>query len=364
MTRVLKKELFNSLVINLFVPLGAVALALLIGAIFLKFSNVNPFDAYKSIFFESFGTRYGITETIVKATPLILVGSGICIAFRSGNINIGGEGQMIVGAILSTVVALNLPGFPKYFLLPLVLISGFLGGGIYGFIPGFLKSYLNVNEILSTVMLNAIALQILYLLLRGPLMDPKEIAYGTGYPQSARITESSWLSKLIPGTRLHAGIFIALITAVIVYLLLWKTTIGYRMRAVGKNPVASRYGGINVKVYLTLSMFLAGGLAGLAGAVEVCGIHHRLMDGISAGYGFSGIVAALFGRLHPIGNIPASFFFGALLVGVNMLQRSVNVPGSIVYVIEGLVVIFVVGTEIISRKILAKKVSTTIEKVE
>ncbi|MEW5813809.1 MAG: ABC transporter permease [Spirochaetota bacterium] len=357
-----KEKIGNSLVVNLLIPLGAIILALLIGSIFLRLAGADPIKAYISMFGESLGTHYGLTETLVKAVPLLLVGLGICVAFRSGMINIGAEGQMIAGALFGTLIALLFSGLPKFLLLPLVLIAGFLGGSIYGMLPGILKACLNVNEILSTVMLNSIALQIQYLLLRGVMIDPQEIAYGTGYPQSAKISEAAWLARIAPGTRVHTGIFIAVILAVIIYLLLWRMVIGYRLRAVGKSVEASRYAGIDVKSNMILSMFIAGGLAGLAGMVEVSGIHHRLLDGISAGYGFSGIVSALFGKLHPLGNIFAAFLFGALLSGAERLQRSVGVPSAMVYVIEGLVVIFVISSDLFSRKLLTKRMDLPVDK--
>ncbi len=194
-------------------------------------------------------------------------------------------------------------------------------------------------------MLNQIAIQLYLFLIRGPLIDPKEVSYGTGVPQTALIPEQIWLSRLIPGTRLHSGLIIALVLAILVYLLLWHTSIGYRMRAVGAGPEAARYAGINVEWYLVLAMALAGGMAGLAGVVEVTGVHHRALEGLSAGYGFSGIVAALFGRLHPLGTIPAAVLFGALLLGADMMQRAVNIPAAMIMVIQGLVVLFVVSSD-------------------
>lgn len=352
MKKLIRNEKILLFLLNISIPVLALILALITGAIFLAIAGVNPLEAYKSMFVESLGSKYGLTETIVKATPLLFVSAGISIAYRSGIINIGGEGQIIAGAILGTILAMFLKDLPSFILIPLLLAAGFTGGSLYGVIPGLLKAYLNVNEILSTVMLNSIALQVLYLLLRGPLMDPQGIAYGTGYPQSEALCKSAYLTKIIMGTRLHTGIFIALICAVLAYIILWKSTDGYKMRAVGKNPVASKYGGINVKKYLIMSIFLSGGLCGLAGMVEICGIHHRLLDGVSAGYGFSGIVVALFGRLHPLACIPASFLFGSLLVGADMLQRSMGVPGSMVYVIQGLIVIFVASSDILGKKIL------------
>jgi simple sugar transport system permease protein len=235
-------------------------------------------------------------------------------------------------------------------LLPVVLLAGCLGGGLWGGIAGWLKARLAVNEILSTVMLNQIAAQIYIFLIRGPLIDPQQLAYGTRAPQTALMPESIWLYRLIPGTRLHTGLILAVLMAVLVYVFLWRTTTGYRMRAVGAGPEAARYGGIRVEVYLVLAMALAGALSGLAGGVEVLGVHHRALEEISAGYGFSGIVAALFGRLHPLGTIPAAVLFGALILGADMMQRAVNIPAAIVMAVQGLVILFVVSSDILLRK--------------
>jgi simple sugar transport system permease protein len=213
-----------------------------------------------------------------------------------------------------------------------------------------LKARLKVNEILSTVMMNAIALQFMNHLVRGPLIDPAGVEAGQYLAQSERLPVNSWLPRLIPQTLLNAGAIVAVILAVVVYIFLWRTTIGYRIRAVGLNPDASRYAGINVPFYQALSLTLAGGFAGLAGVVEVLGVQHRLLEGITSGYGFSGIVAALFGSLHPLGVIPASVLFGGLLVGADKMQRAVQVPSSLIDAILGLVVLFVVGSSIWSKR--------------
>jgi simple sugar transport system permease protein len=328
----------------------AVVSALLVGTIFLVIVKASPFKAYQAMLFGPFSSLYGLTETAAKATPLLFVGLGIVIAFRSGILNIGAEGQMMIGALLGTVVGLAFKDLPAIILLPLSLIAGFVGGAIYGTIPGALKAYFKVNEILSTIMLNAIAQQLMVFLLRGVLIDPTEVAYGTGFPQTQPLPEGIWLVRLIPQTRLHLGFILAILCAIAVYFLLWRTVLGYRLRAVGAGPQAARYAGINVEGGLITAMCLSGGFAGLAGVVEVLGIHHRLMDGISAGYGFSGIVAALFGRLHPLGVIPASFLFGALMLGADMMQRAVAIPASIVITIQGLMVLFVVGSDIFIRR--------------
>ncbi|MDP3046526.1 MAG: ABC transporter permease, partial [Chloroflexota bacterium] len=228
-------------------------------------------------------------------------------------------------------------------------------GMAWGFVPGILKARLGVNEILSTIMMNAIALQLMNWLLRGPMIDPAGVKAGTFLAQSERIPEQAWLPRLIPQTLLHGGAILAVILAVVVYIFLWRTTIGYRIRAVGLNPDAARYAGINVPFYQALSLTLAGGFAGLAGVVEVVGVQHRLLQGITGGYGFSGIVAALFGGLHPLGAIPASFLFGGLLVGADKMQRAVQVPSALIDTLLGLVVLFVVGSGIITKRLTSQR---------
>lgn len=330
-------------------PAAALALALVIGAGLLLALKVNPLQAYGAMAQGALGTVSGLTQTLVKATPLLLVGLGITIAFRGGVINIGGEGQLIVGALAATAVALALPEWPGVILLPLTLAAGALAGGAWGGVPGVLKARLKVNEILSTIMMNQIALQLANFLLRGPMIDPAELAAGTQIAQSAQLPQQVWLVRLVPRTLLHTGAIIAVVMAGLVYIFLWRTTVGYRIRAVGLNPDAARYAGIRVSVYQALSLILGGAFAGLAGAVEVLGVQHRMLEGLSGGYGFSGIVAALFGKLHPLGAIPASIFFGGLLVGADKMQRAVQVPSALIDTLLGLVVLFVVSSEIWAR---------------
>jgi simple sugar transport system permease protein len=302
----------------------------------------------------AFGSQNALAETLVKATPLLLVGLGICISFRGDVINIGGEGQMIVGAILGTLVGLVFVESPGWFVVPIALLTGFIGGAIWGGIPGFLKAYFRVNEILSTVMMNAIAVQLMNFLLRGPMIDPAQAELASKIPQTARLADAFRLPRWVP-TRLHLGALIAVVLAVLVYILLWRTSIGYRIRAVGQNPDASRYAGIKVKRYVVLALVLSGAFAGLAGVMQVYGVNYRMItDGSASGFtgsaGFNGIVAALFGQLHPIGTIPASILFGALLVGANKMQRVVQVPSALITALNGLVVVFVVSSEIWRRR--------------
>lgn len=342
--------------VDLALPILAVLLALAVGALLLLALGVNPWTAYGAMVRGALGNTSGLTQTLTKATPLLLVGLGICIAFRGGVINIGGEGQIIVGALAATAFALGFPTWPRWPLLVMTLLMGALAGLVWGGIPGWLKARMGVNEILSTVMLNQIAIQLMNFLLRGPMLDPAQIAAGTNIPQSAALPRSVWLARLVPRTLFHSGAILALVLAVVVYVLLWRTTVGYRIRAVGLNPQASRYAGIPVSRYAVLAMALSGALCGLAGAVEVTGVHHRMMEGISGGYGFSGIVAALFGKLHPLGTIPASVLFGALLVGADKMQRAVQVPSSLIVSLQGLVVLFVVSSEIYVRRRTRRRV--------
>ena len=340
-------------------PALAMVAALLIGAVLLWLLKANPVEAYAAMLNGAFGSVFGLTQSMVKATPLLLVGLGICIAFRASVINIGGEGQIIAGALMATWFSLQLRTWPGWLLLPSTMLAGFLAGAFWGLIPGILKVRLSVNEILSTVMMNAIGTQLMNYLLRGPMIDPAGVRAGTFLPQSERVPVQVWLPRLIPQTLLHAGVLVAVALAVVVYIFLWRTTIGYRIRAVGQNREASRYAGINVPVYQALSLTLAGGFAGLAGVVEVIGVQHRMMDGITSGYGFSGIVAALFGGLHPLGLIPASWLFGSLLVGADKMQRAVQVPSALIDTVLGLVVMFVVGSALLSRRWAARRATAT-----
>jgi len=351
--------------------------ALVVASVLLIALNRSPVEAYSAMLEGAFGSENATAETLVKAIPILFVAIGITVAFRGGIINIGGEGQMIMGALASVTTALTLAESPAIIVISASLFMGFIAGALYGGIAGFLKAYFDVNEILSTIMLNQVAVQIMNYLLNGPLLNP-ELAGVNNIPQTARIAETAQLPRLafampqffapifgledpalFDRTRLHFGLIIAIVLAIVVYIFLWRTSLGYRIRAVGQNQRASRYAGINVKFQMMLSMFIAGGCAGLAGAVQVLGLQYRLQtDGSPAGFtasaGFNGIVAALFGGLNPLGAIPASIFFGGLLVGAQKMQREIDVSAALIIAINGLIVVFVVSSQIFSR-ILAKR---------
>ncbi len=386
-TRV-NRQFFERLLDTL-LPFLAVLAAFIIGAVILSLQGVNPWEAYKAMVVGAFGSKNGLADTLVKATPLLLVGLGIAIAFRGGVINIGAEGQLIVAAVLTTFVGLQLgDSLNSTLVIVISLIAGAVMGGLWAAIPGYLKAHLGVNEILSTIMMNQIAIQIGFYLLRGPMIDPAEVEAGTNIPHSARLPKAIDMPRftdlakslgftqsakdlnlqgaskeiygvLVEPTRLHSGLIFAIVMAILIYIFLWRTTIGYRIRAVGLNPHASRYAGINVKANMILSMTLSGVFAGLAGAVEILGLHHRMFEplAVSAGYGFSGIVAALFGKLHPLGMIPSSILFGGLLVGGDKMQRAMQVPQVLIQAILGLVVLFVVSTDYFARKRQNRRVS-------
>ncbi len=332
------------------VPLGAALLAFMFGAIMILFLGEDPIAGLRAIIDGAFGTGDRLAATAVRATPLLLVGAGITIAFRASVINIGGEGQIIAGALLSTAVALWIPGTPKVLLIPLVILAGLVGGGIWGAIPGALKAYASVNEILSTIMLNIVAIQLMNYLLRGPMIDPIEV--GTSrIPQTQRLTDNAALPTLIDGSRLHLGVPIAILAAVLVYIMLFRTPLGFRLRAVGHNPDAARAAGISVEKNIVSALGMSGALSGLAGVVLVFGSESlRLVtDGGSAGFtgsaGFNGIVAALFGGLHPLWTIPSSFLFGSLLTGATELQRALQIPNALAIALNGLIVLFVVSSD-------------------
>jgi len=353
----MKKRLWSELIsklIDTLLPIFAALAALAFGALMLLILGANPFEAFGALVDGAFGSSNALADTVVKATPLLLIGLGICISFRGNVINLGGEGQMIIGALVAIALGLAFPDWPGSLMIPLAMLAGFLSGAIWGGIPGILKAYFNASELLSTVMMNAIAVQLMNFLLSGPMIDPVQASKASKIPQTARLAKAFDLPRLVP-TRLHLGALIAVILAFLVYILLWRTTLGYRIRAVGLNPHASRYAGINVKKQIVLALFLSGAFAGLAGAIQVFGVNHRMItDGSATGFtgsaGFNGIVAALFGQLHPLGTIPASFLFGALLVGANKLQRAVQVPSALITALNGLVVIFVVSSDIWRRR--------------
>lgn len=325
----------------------SVLAAFAVGGVLILMAGANPLDAYMNLADGAFGSVRAITNTLVKTIPLLLIGVGLTIAYKCRVWNIGAEGQLFMGATLATWMGITFTGIPALALIPLAIVGGFLAGGLWAAIPGILKAKLEVNEVITTVMMNYIAILEMRYLITGPMGDPA----GHGFPLSPPIAPSAYLPKILPedlvreASRLHAGILIALASAVLVYMLFSKTTLGYQIRVVGANREAARYGGIGVFKSIVIAMFLSGGFAGLAGMVEVFGVHHRLMEGISPGYGYTAIVVALLGKLHPGGVVLAAFFFAALIVGGDTMAYRSGIPIFLAYVIQGVVILFVLASE-------------------
>lgn len=337
---------WSARLVGLIVPVLAVVAALTVGAIMLLALGANPLQGYAALLEGAFGSWDALADTAIKSMPLLLVGVGICLAFRTGVINLGGEGQIIAGAILSTVVALAIPGVPRLLLVPIVLLAGAAGGAVWGAIPGALKAYAGVSEILSTIMMNIIAAQFLSFLLQDWLIEPQAIKI----QQTERLTENADLPLLPGGTRLHIGVLIAILVAVVGFVLLFRSALGVRLRAVGHNAHASRYAGMPVQRSVVEALAISGACAGVAGAILVFGSEsHRLIGeggaiAFTQNAGFNGIVAALFGGLHPLLTIPAAFLFGGMLTGGISLQRELQVPAALIVALNGVIVVFVVSS--------------------
>ncbi|MGK7886715.1 MAG: ABC transporter permease [Crocosphaera sp.] len=306
------------------------------GAILISLIGKNPLEAYRILFQESLFNYYGFANTLTKTSPLLLASLGILIALKGGQFNIGGEGQIYLGALGSTLVGLFIKDIPSFLHIILTLMFGFVFGALWGLIPGFLKAYRGINEVITTLLLNYIAINFISYLVNHPLSEPNApSAY------SPLIAESAKLPIILPKTLAHAGIFVGILAMIIVGILLRKTIIGYEIEVVGLNPKAATYGGISVSKIIILVMALSGGFCGLAGGTEVMGLKYRLFDNFSPGYGFNAVAIAFLSRGNVFGVLLTSLFFGALLSGANIMQRSAAVPVTIVTVIQGLTLLFI-----------------------
>lgn len=321
-------------------PLIAFVIALLINGILLISIGINPLEAYKAIYVGALGSGYARIETLVKMAPLLLAGLGVLVAFRSRLFNIGAEGQLYAGAILTAAVSLFIGPFSPWVHIPLAILAGFIGGALWALIPALLRARFNVSETIVSLLMNYIAIELVSYLVNGPWKDPKAVE-----PYTARFFDTATLPVVIPRTRLHGGILIALVATIAVYALIDHTVLGYKLRAAGTNPKAANYAGIDIKRTIIVSMLLSGGLAGLAGLGEVGGIWHRLIMDISPGYGYTAIVIALLGRLEPFGVLLSSFLFAALVVGADSMQRAVGAPAAVVLIVQALVVLGVLASD-------------------
>ena len=327
------------------VPLMAVILALLVGAIILLLSGANPLAAYFALAEGSFGSTVAFGRTLEKATPLILGGLAVAFAFKGGLFNIGGQGQLLIGAIVAAAAGFGFSGLPFIIHMPLALLLGSLAGALYGAIPGALKTYTGAHEVITTIMLNFIAINITDFLADGPWKDEGIVARTPAIAEAAAIP--IW-------GNIPVGFFIAVLVAVATWYLLYRTTTGYEIRTVGLNSNAAKYAGIGVSYTVVLTMALSGFLAGMGGAIETLGVVGRFQPGFNAGLGFNGITIALLARTNPLGVIPAALLVGAMQAGSSQMQFDANVPFQIIDVIQALILFFV-SADMIVRWIIRVK---------
>lgn len=349
---------FHQILQRVFTPdlastLGSIFLAMIVGAGLIALRGVNPLLAYQALFDGAFGNLNSIAESLIVAAPLALAGIGVTIAFRAGVFNVGAEGQLYIGAITSTYVGLKFANLPGFLLIPLMMLTAMLAGGLWAGIAGVLKVWMGASEMINTIMLNYIATFLVSYLVHGPLQEP-----GSPLGQTAMLPARAWLMHILPRTRLHAGLIIAVIVSIIAAVVLWRTTWGFHIRVVGKNPIAAQAAGIQVNWILLSALMASGALAGLAGFGEAAGPQHRMIEYISPGYGYTAIVVALLGQLNPLGVLAAAILFGGLEVGATTMESAVGVPSAVVTVVQYLIVLFLIGRgafDLIRQKLRCEK---------
>jgi general nucleoside transport system permease protein len=326
---------------------GSTAIALLaamaVAAIFFGYYGASPFQAYFGLFHEAFATWRGFGYALVRSTPLALVALGTIVSWRSGFYYLGFEGCFIVGAVAAGWLALSTSRgpFPFAVFLPLAMMLSFLVGGLWAGLVAFIRVRLGGNEVLISLMLNYVARLFLDYLVSGPLRAPGSL------PETPLLSRETWLPFILPGTRGHGGILIAVAAALLVWVLLERLPLGYEMVVTGFNPGAARYAGIEVNRRMILAGFLAGGLGALAGVVEVLGSQHRLMNGISGSMGFVGIIVALLSKLNPLATVPVALVYGGMSVGADAMQRRAAIPSSITFILESLAVLLVLASDVL-----------------
>lgn len=322
------------------------ATALPVVGILILLVGVNPLEAYQALVVGAFGSVRALTETIRLAIPLLLIGLGLVFAFRCETWNIGAEGQYLMGGLVAVWIGLGWgETLPPLVVMPLMLVGGALGGALWGMLPGVLKAQLGLSEIVISLMMNFVALFGLAFMVRVPLKNPEYFL-----PQTAQIVEAIRLPGLF-GTRIHAGVLIALAGVILVNYVLWRTTFGYELRAVGANSKAAEVAGVSVGRSVVLVMILSGAFAGLAGAVQVMGVHFFVSRGLSAGYGYTAILITILGGSNPYGVMVAAFLFAALVIGADSMHRAVGLQQAMVHFIQATIVMFfLIGNAIVKRR--------------
>jgi general nucleoside transport system permease protein len=329
-------------------PFLAVFTALVLGGLIILTAGGDPITAYRGLYEGAFGSLNALSETTVWATPYIFAGLAVALAFKGGLFNIGAEGQLALGAVASAWMGYGLLErgieLPTLLHLPLAIGAGMLAGAIWGAIPGWLKARTGGHEVINTIMMNYIALNVTSFLLNGPMKDPNPLNVVARTP---KIAESARITQILPGLRFHWGFPLALLTAGIVWWFLQKTTWGFEIRTVGANPDAAKYAGVNVTRTIVLAMMLSGILAGLAGAIEVTGLNYRHELGFSVGYGFDAIAIALLGKTHPLGVVLSALLWGAMRNGATRMQFLTQIPVDVISVIQALILLLVAADAII-----------------
>jgi len=311
----------------------------------MAMTGANPLAAYGTMLKGALGGTRPLIETLLKTGPLLLMGLGLTVAFRGKIWNIGGEGQYMIGALAGAATGLALQTtLPAIILIPLMIVAGMVGGALWAGLAALLKIRFNINEIITTLMLNYIAEYTVLYLARGPLRDPESFL-----PQSAQLVGVARMPTLF-GTHVHIGVLIAVLLIPVVYLLLWKTPLGFRIRAIGSSPTVAYAVGMNVTWGLAFALLFSGALAGLTGVFEVSALHSRLKDGISGNYGFTGILVALLGRLHPVGVFVAALFFAILSIGAQTMHSVYGLPIALAQMVQALVVLFVLIADALARR--------------
>jgi simple sugar transport system permease protein len=326
------------------IPLFAIILALVTGAVFLYFMGVSPLQTYASMFKASFGDTYGLTETIVKAIPLAMAGIAVTLSFKMLIWNIGAEGQILMGALATAAAVRYFFVDQPFIMFWIMFAAAATAGGIWAAFAGYLKARWNVNEIITTLMLNYIVLNMVDYFVYGPWRDPASL----GFPMTAPFPNAARL-PLLGDTRIHTGLFLAIFLAFFFWALLKWTRWGYEIRVIGENPKAATFAGMNYLRNAVMVMFVSGAIAGLAGMCEIAGLQGRLQHGSSAGYGYTAIIVAWLARLNPLTVLFVAFLIGALFVGGDTLQIVMRLPLSSILVLQGLLLFFVLGGEFFRR---------------
>jgi ABC-type uncharacterized transport system permease subunit len=332
------------------VTIASIFFALIVCGIFIAANGINPFPVYKKLLSGAFGSSFGLTETLVKSIPLLLCGLGVSIAYRISVWNIGAEGQFAAGAIAATAVTIYFPDLPSYLSIPLMIVFGIAAGGFWGLLTAIPRTYFQVNELITSLMLNYVALLLLNYFVFGPWKDPK----GFNFPGTPMFNEAQSL-PVLGDTRLHLGLLFAIVVVVLYAFTIRYTRWGYELRLIGANPEAARNAGIHISRHIIIVMVISGGLAGLAGMSEVSGVTHRLMYGISPGYGYTAIIVAWLAKLNPVGLVVSSFLFGGLIVGGYSVQ-TIGLPSSISNMLQGAILFFLIAGDTIGKFRLRRQV--------